>query len=164
MAEQVERLRFFDVINRHPTPLEPEDVDLIQSATVYGAKRNEGQKRQSGEPYFSHPVAVAVLLSEMDLDSKTIAAGLLHDVVEDTVKNAEQLKGVAHARARVRRRGGKFHTTLLLKVRPYAKLDAIQGYLEQEIRDIFAQNLGLADAAGRVEVKIVGVVPEPKDF
>ncbi len=77
---------------------------------------------------------------------------------------AEQLKGVAHARAHVRRRGGKFHTTLLLKVRPYAKLDAIQGYLEQEIRDIFAQNLGLADASGRVEVKIVGVVPEPKEF
>jgi hypothetical protein len=77
---------------------------------------------------------------------------------------AEQLKGVAHARAHVRRRRGKFHTTLLLKVRPYAKLDAIQGYLEQEIRDIFVQNLGLSDAAGRVEVKIVGVVPEPKDY
>ena len=77
---------------------------------------------------------------------------------------AEQLKGVAHARAHVRKRGGKFHTTLHLKVRPYAKLDAIQGYLEQEIADIFAQNLGLEKAVGRVEVKVVDVVPEAKGF
>lgn len=77
---------------------------------------------------------------------------------------AEQLKGVAHARAHVRRSGGKFHTTLHLKVRPYAKLDAIQGYLQQEIGDIYSQNLGLVDAVGRVEVKVIGVVPEPKAF
>ena len=77
---------------------------------------------------------------------------------------AEQLKGVAHARAHVRKRGGKFHTSLHLKVRPYAKLDAIQGYLEQEIADIYRQNLGLVDAVGRVEVKVIGVVPEPKAF
>ena len=120
MAEQVERLRFFDVINRHPTPLEPEDVDLIQSATVYGAKRHEGQKRQSGEPYFSHPVAVAVLLSEMDLDSKTIAAGLLHDVVEDTVKNAEQLKGVQND---IQRMFGEEVLKIVLGVTKISKFD-----------------------------------------
>ncbi len=77
---------------------------------------------------------------------------------------AEQLKGVVHARAYVTRRGGKFHTTLHLKVRPNAKLDAIQGYLAEEIRDIFAENLGLPDAAGRVEVKVTGIVPEPMGF
>lgn len=77
---------------------------------------------------------------------------------------AEQLKGVAHARAHVSKRGAKFHTTLHLKVRPYAKLDAIQGYLEQEIGDIYRLNLGLAEAVGRVEIKVVGVVPEPKPF
>lgn len=77
---------------------------------------------------------------------------------------AEQLKGVAHARAEVRRRGGKFHTTLHLKVRPYAKLDAIQGYLSEEVADIFKENLGIPEAAGPVEVKVTGVVPEPKGF
>lgn len=77
---------------------------------------------------------------------------------------AEQLKGVVRARARVTRFGGKFHTTLELKVRPNAKLDAIQGYLVQEVRSIFSANLGLPDAAGRVEVKVVGVVPEPNGF
>lgn len=77
---------------------------------------------------------------------------------------AEQLKGVVHARAKVSRRGEKFNVTLLLRVRPNAKLDAIQGYLDQEVRDIFRENLGLGDAAGKVRVKITGVVPEPKGF
>lgn len=77
---------------------------------------------------------------------------------------AEQLKGVVYARARIRRSGGKFHTTLYLRVRPTAKLDAIQGYLTQEIADIFKENLGLADAVGPVEVKVTGVVPETKGF
>ena len=90
-----------------------------------------------------------------------ISRHALHRLLEAC---AEQLKGVAHARAHVRKRAGKFNTTLHLKVRPYAKLDAIQGYLEQEIADIFRQNLGLPGAVGRVEVKIVGVVPEPKVF
>ena len=90
-----------------------------------------------------------------------ISRQALHRLLEAC---AEQLKGVAHARAHVRRSGGKFHTTLHLKVRPYAKLDAIQGYLQQEIGDIYRQNLGLPDAAGRVEVKVVGVVPEAKSF
>lgn len=77
---------------------------------------------------------------------------------------AEQLKGVVHARAHVSRAGGKFHTTLELKVRPNAKLDAIQGYLTEEVREIFKKNLGLPDAAGRLEVKIIGVIPEPTGF
>ena len=77
---------------------------------------------------------------------------------------AEQLKGVVHARAKVWRSGGKLHTLLLLKVRPNANLGAIQGYLEQEVGDIVKVNLGLPDAAGRVQVKVNGVVPESRDF
>lgn len=90
-----------------------------------------------------------------------ISRHALHRLLEAC---AEQLKGVVHARARVRRSGGKFHTLLQLKVRPNAKLDAIQGYLEQEVRDIFKENLGLPDAAGTVEVTVTGIIPEPKDF
>lgn len=77
---------------------------------------------------------------------------------------AEQLKGVVHARAKVSLRGKKFNVALFLRVRPNAKLDAIQGYLDQEVRDIFRENLGLGDAAGKVRVRITGVVPESKDF
>jgi len=102
-----------------------------------------------------------VVLRQSDGGRLVISRHALNRLLETC---AEHLKGVAHARAHVRRRGGKFHTCLHLKVRPHAKLDAIQGYLEQEIRDIFVQNLGLPEAAGRVEIKVIGVVPEPKLF
>jgi len=62
------------------------DVDdgLLQRAYDFAEQAHGGQKRLSGEPYFSHCVAVAALLAELELDTTTIAAGLLHDVVEDT--------------------------------------------------------------------------------
>ncbi|PVH27749.1 RelA/SpoT family protein [Pararhodobacter oceanensis] len=58
--------------------------DLIRAAYDYGARMHEGQFRHSGEPYFSHPVAVASLLTEMRLDDATIITALLHDTIEDT--------------------------------------------------------------------------------
>jgi hypothetical protein len=103
----------------------------------------------------------SLVLRQTETGRLAISRHALHRLLEAC---AEQLKGVAHARAHVRKRGEKFHTTLHLKVRPYAKLDAIQGYLEQEIADIYRLNLGLPDAAGRIEIKVVGVVPEPKVF
>jgi hypothetical protein len=105
--------------------------------------------------------ASSLVLRQTEGGRLAISRHALHRLLEAC---AEQLKGVAHARAHVRKRGAKFHTTLHLKVRPYAKLDAIQGYLEQEIADIYHQNLGLPGAAGKIEVKITGVVPEPKPF
>ncbi|MEP5760704.1 MAG: bifunctional (p)ppGpp synthetase/guanosine-3',5'-bis(diphosphate) 3'-pyrophosphohydrolase [Litoreibacter sp.] len=57
---------------------------LIREAYAYGAEMHEGQKRHSGEPYFTHPVEVAALLTEQYLDDATIITALLHDTVEDT--------------------------------------------------------------------------------
>ncbi|HSQ90355.1 bifunctional (p)ppGpp synthetase/guanosine-3',5'-bis(diphosphate) 3'-pyrophosphohydrolase [Romboutsia sp.] len=68
------------------------DISLIEKAYYFGKKAHEGQFRKSGEPYFIHPVAVANILSEMELDIETIAAGLLHDVVEDTDYTYEDIK------------------------------------------------------------------------
>ena len=59
-------------------------VDLVEKAYYFGKKAHDGQFRKSGEPYFIHPVAVANILCDMELDIETIIAGLLHDVVEDT--------------------------------------------------------------------------------
>lgn len=58
--------------------------DLLRRAYVYGARMHEGQFRRSGDPYFSHPVAVAEILTEMRLDDATIVTALLHDTIEDT--------------------------------------------------------------------------------
>jgi guanosine-3',5'-bis(diphosphate) 3'-pyrophosphohydrolase len=60
------------------------DEALIRQAWDYGARMHEGQFRHSGEPYFTHPVAVAALLTEMRLDDATIITALLHDTIEDT--------------------------------------------------------------------------------
>ncbi len=58
--------------------------DLIRRAYAYGRAMHEGQVRQSGEPYFTHPVAVAAILTEQRLDDATIVTALLHDTIEDT--------------------------------------------------------------------------------
>lgn len=60
------------------------DADLIRRAYAYGKKMHEGQKRHSGEPYFTHPVEVADILAGQHLDDATIVTALLHDTVEDT--------------------------------------------------------------------------------
>ncbi|MBR3369988.1 MAG: bifunctional (p)ppGpp synthetase/guanosine-3',5'-bis(diphosphate) 3'-pyrophosphohydrolase [Rhodobacteraceae bacterium] len=60
------------------------DEDLMRRAWDYGEAMHEGQFRHSGEPYFTHPVAVAALLTEMRLDDATIITALLHDTIEDT--------------------------------------------------------------------------------
>ncbi len=57
---------------------------LIRDAFAYGAKMHKGQTRHSGEPYFSHPVAVAAILTQQQLDDATLVTALLHDTIEDT--------------------------------------------------------------------------------
>ncbi|MEQ1601035.1 MAG: bifunctional (p)ppGpp synthetase/guanosine-3',5'-bis(diphosphate) 3'-pyrophosphohydrolase [Methylophilaceae bacterium] len=64
--------------------LRPEDIFQIWAAYRYSATAHEGQMRKSGEPYIMHPVSVACILAELHMDTPTIIAGLLHDVVEDT--------------------------------------------------------------------------------
>ena len=72
------------------------DVDLITKAYHFSRRAHEGQLRDSGEPYFQHPFEVAMILAELELDVETIAAGLLHDVLEDTeVTRAEMEAGLA---------------------------------------------------------------------
>ncbi len=68
-----------------------EQIELVLKAYEFGAKAHQGQTRRSGEPYISHPVAVAQILADMGMDGPTIAAAILHDVVEDTETNVEEL-------------------------------------------------------------------------
>src|SRR3954468_23305649 len=68
------------------------DVDLIARAYAYGARAHEGQTRKSGEPYFSHPASVAGIITELKLDTASVCAGLLHDVVEDTLATTTDIE------------------------------------------------------------------------
>ncbi|MEE0958848.1 MAG: bifunctional (p)ppGpp synthetase/guanosine-3',5'-bis(diphosphate) 3'-pyrophosphohydrolase, partial [Lachnospiraceae bacterium] len=67
------------------------DLSLIEKAYKVAYKFHEGQFRKSGEPYIIHPICVAIILAELELDKETIAAGLLHDVVEDTPMTTEDV-------------------------------------------------------------------------
>jgi GTP pyrophosphokinase len=69
-----------------------EDVTLVTKAYELSKKAHEGQKRFSGEPYFVHPAATAKVLAEYGMDATTIAAGLLHDVVEDAKASREEIE------------------------------------------------------------------------
>ena len=71
--------------------LEPEQVREVYLAYLFGAEAHEGQRRLSGEAYIFHPLAVARILAEMRLDHKSLAAAILHDVIEDTPTAKEQL-------------------------------------------------------------------------
>lgn len=70
----------------------PEDIAFVEKAYEYSKKAHEGQTRYSGEPYFIHPAATAKILAEYGMDATTIAAGLLHDAVEDARVSREEIE------------------------------------------------------------------------
>ena len=80
--ELVERVRRY---NPHA------DEDLLNRAYVFAMKAHGSQKRASGDPYFSHPLEVAAILTELKVDDATIAAAMLHDTIEDTTVTREQV-------------------------------------------------------------------------
>ena len=81
--ELVERVRAYDP-----------DVDeaLLNRAYVFTVQKHGSQKRASGDPYFSHPVEVAGILTDLHLDSETIVTALLHDTLEDTLTTPEEIE------------------------------------------------------------------------
>ena len=85
-------IRITDIIDKVAENSPDADLDIIDRAYIYSAKVHDGQMRLSGEPYLSHPLEVAYILTEMKLDSVSIAAALLHDVVEDTHATIEEIK------------------------------------------------------------------------
>src|SRR5450432_3132465 len=68
------------------------DGDMIQRAYAYSYQAHSGQKRKSGEPYFIHPARVAGIITELKLDTASVCAGLLHDVVEDTLASTADIE------------------------------------------------------------------------
>ena len=80
-----------DLLATVGTYLPPEQVERIREAAEFGASAHKGQTRLSGEPFIAHPVAAAAILADLHLDTDTIIAAILHDVIEDTPTPKDQL-------------------------------------------------------------------------
>ncbi|MGI6443053.1 MAG: HD domain-containing protein [Synergistaceae bacterium] len=95
------RVAWQDLWTKAGRYLSKEDIKHVGEAFVFAAESHKDQRRYSGDPYVVHTVSVAAILTEMELDSETIVAALLHDVLEDTEVTDEVLK------ERVRRRSSR---------------------------------------------------------
>ncbi len=85
-------IRFEDVERKVERYHPDADLDLLRRAYIYSAKEHKEQVRASGEPYLIHPLSVAEILAEMKLDVATVSAGLLHDVVEDSLTTLDDIR------------------------------------------------------------------------
>src|SRR5512139_1641785 len=85
-------IRFETLLDKVRSYSPDADLELLRRAYVFSAREHKGQVRHSGEPYLVHPLEVANLLADMKLDVVAIAAGLLHDIVEDTQTPIERIK------------------------------------------------------------------------
>jgi GTP pyrophosphokinase len=85
-------LRFNEIAEQVESYNSSADLGLLEKAYVFSAKVHQGQVRRSGEPYLIHPLEVAGILTKMKLDVATVATGLLHDTIEDTLTTLEEVK------------------------------------------------------------------------
>jgi len=85
-------IRFEDVVDKVRAYAPDADLDQLRRAYIFSALEHRGQVRRSGEPYLIHPLEVASILADLRMDATTIVAGLLHDVVEDTLTTTERVR------------------------------------------------------------------------
>ena len=129
----------------HPS----DDITLIEKAYQEAAEAHKEQLRKSGEPYIIHPLCVAIILADLEMDKETIAAGLLHDVVEDTILTKEQIEE-------------SFGADVALLVDGVTKLTALQLHANndmvnktQEQIDMQAQNLRKMFLAMAKDIRVI---------
>ncbi len=129
--------KLIDTIRKyHPSS----DISMIEKAYNIAKNAHEGQKRKSGEPYIIHPVCVAIILAELELDKETIVAGILHDVVEDTVMTEDEI-------------AKEFSPEIALLVDGVTKLTQLD--LSQDKIEIQAENLRKMFLAMAKDIRVI---------
>ena len=127
----VERIKKY-----HPS----DDFSMIEKAYHIADDAHQGQKRKSGEPYIIHPLCVAIILAELEMDKETIIAGLLHDVIEDTEYTKEDL-------------AREFSPEIALLVDGVTKLTQLN--LSQDKIEIQAENLRKMFLAMAKDIRVI---------
>ncbi|MCR5250006.1 MAG: bifunctional (p)ppGpp synthetase/guanosine-3',5'-bis(diphosphate) 3'-pyrophosphohydrolase [Lachnospiraceae bacterium] len=120
----------------HPS----DDISLIEKAYETARNFHKDQLRKSGEPYIIHPICVAIILADMEMDKETIAAGILHDVVEDTVMTIDELRDL-------------FGEDVALLVDGVTKLSQIQYSMDK--LDLQAENLRKMFLAMAKDIRVI---------
>lgn len=119
------------------------NVDLVEKAYNFSQRAHEGQLRESGDPYFEHPYEVALILADLELDVETIAAGLLHDVLEDTPVTRQELADV-------------FGPTVLMLVEGVTKLEKlpVHNRFEQQAENMRKMIFAMAEDVRVILIKL----------
>ncbi len=134
--EELYQTLIAEVKKYHPNA----DISMIEKAYHIAEKAHEGQFRKSGEPYIMHPLCVAIILAELELDKETIVAGILHDVIEDTIMTDEEIER-------------EFSPEILLLVEGVTKLTQLN--FSQDKIEVQAENLRKMFLAMAKDIRVI---------
>jgi RelA/SpoT family (p)ppGpp synthetase len=140
--------------------LPPAQVERVREAYDFGAERHQGQKRVSGEPYITHPVAVADILADLKLDADTMVAAILHDVIEDTPTAKAEIVSIFGQVVADLVDGVSKLDQIQFKNRQEAQAESFRKMLFAMVRDIRVIMVKLADRMHNM--RTLGVMPPMK--
>jgi guanosine-3',5'-bis(diphosphate) 3'-pyrophosphohydrolase len=140
--------------------LAPAQVERVREAYDFGAERHQGQKRVSGEPYITHPVAVADILADLKLDADTLVAAILHDVIEDTPTAKAEIASMFGQVVAELVDGVSKLDQIQFKNRQEAQAESFRKMLLAMVRDIRVIMVKLADRMHNM--RTLGVMPPMK--
>jgi RelA/SpoT family (p)ppGpp synthetase len=140
--------------------LPPDDVERVQAAYDFAFEAHEGQRRRSGEPYITHPVAVADLLADLRLDAQTLIAAILHDVMEDTPTVKDEIATRFGAEVSELVDGVSKLDQIQFKSRAEAQAESFRKMLLAMVRDIRVIMVKLADRTHNM--RTLGAMPPAK--
>ncbi|HWG69577.1 MAG TPA: bifunctional (p)ppGpp synthetase/guanosine-3',5'-bis(diphosphate) 3'-pyrophosphohydrolase [Steroidobacteraceae bacterium] len=140
--------------------LSPAQVERVREAYEFGAEKHRGQKRVSGEPYITHPVAVADILADLRLDADTLVAAILHDVIEDTPTAKAEIASIFGQVVAELVDGVSKLDQIQFKNRQEAQAESFRKMLLAMVRDIRVIMVKLADRMHNM--RTLGVMPPVK--
>ena len=140
--------------------LSPAQVERVREAYDFGAEKHQGQKRVSGEPYITHPVAVADILADLRLDADTLVAAILHDVIEDTPTAKAEIASIFGQVVAELVDGVSKLDQIQFKNRQEAQAESFRKMLLAMVRDIRVIMVKLADRMHNM--RTLGAMPSVK--
>jgi ppGpp synthetase/RelA/SpoT-type nucleotidyltranferase len=149
-----------ELLDKLEAYLAPPQVERVREAYEFGAEKHRGQKRVSGEPYITHPVAVADILADLRLDADTLVAAILHDVIEDTPTAKAEIASIFGQVVAELVDGVSKLDQIQFKNRQEAQAESFRKMLLAMVRDIRVIMVKLADRMHNM--RTLGVMPPVK--